>query len=114
MGKRVAYHLILCHWLAYFEQVTWRQFAKVANLIGTSRERVGQGCRARGPQAKFGPRSCFVWIARSFCEVNFLMERLTILWQIKKRSKPKPSSVWFSRNQFDFAAKTFFFLFFFF
>ena len=32
---------------------------------------------------------------------------LGIFWQIK-RSKPKPSSVWFSRNQFGFAAKTFF------
>ena len=34
---------------------------------------------------------------------------LRIFWQTK-RSKPKPSSVWFSRNQFGFAAKTFFFL----
>ena len=33
---------------------------------------------------------------------------LSIFWQIK-RSKSKPSSVWFSRNQFGFAAKTFFF-----
>ena len=33
---------------------------------------------------------------------------LSIFWQTK-RSKPKPSSVWFSRNQFGFAAKTFFF-----
>ena len=33
---------------------------------------------------------------------------LSIFWQIK-RSKSKPSSVWFSRNQIWFAAKTFFF-----
>ena len=35
---------------------------------------------------------------------------LSIFWEIK-RCKPKPSSVWFSRNQFGFAAKTFFFFF---
>ena len=39
------------------------------------------------------------------------MERLTFLWQIKRRSKPKPSSVWFSQNQFKFAAKIFFYFF---
>ena len=32
---------------------------------------------------------------------------LSIFWQMK-RSKPKPSFVWYSRNQFGFAAKTFF------
>ena len=30
-----------------------------------------------GLRATFGPRSCFVWPARSFCAVDFLMERLT-------------------------------------
>ena len=35
---------------------------------------------------------------------------LCIFWHIK-RFKPKPSFVWFSRNQFGFAAKTFFFAF---
>ena len=39
------------------------------------------------------------------------MERLTILWQINRQSKPQPSSVWFSRNQFGFAEKTFFLVF---
>ena len=48
-----------------------------------------------------GPQSLFA--------IDLLMERLTILWQTKRRSKPNPSSVWFSRNQFEFAAKTFFY-----
>ena len=56
-----------------------------------------------------GPRSCFVWLARPICEVDLLRERLTILRQIKRQSKPKPSSVWFPRNHRRFAAKTFFF-----
>ena len=33
--------------------------------------------------------------------------KLSIFWQTK-RFKIKPSSVWFSRNKFGFAAKTFF------
>ena len=41
-----------------------------------------QGCLAHGPW------SCFVWLARSFCEISFLMERLTIWWQITTQSKP--------------------------
>ena len=64
------------------------------------------------PRATFGPRSGFVWPAWSFCEVDFLVERLTISRQIKRRSKPKPSFVWFSQNQFGFAVKTFSFFFF--
>ena len=61
---------------------------------------------ARGPHLAReavlrGPQSLFA--------IDFLMDRLTILWQTKRRSKPKPSSVWFSRNQFKFAAKTFFY-----
>ena len=55
----------------------------------------------------------FEWPATSLRKLDFLMERLigTILWQIKRWSKPKPSFVWFSRNQFEFAAKTFFLVF---
>ena len=45
-----------------------------------------QGRPTRGPRATFGSRSCFVWPARSFSMVYFLMERLTILWQIKRRA----------------------------
>ena len=40
---------------------------------------LGQGCLTHGP------RSCFVWPARYFYEVDFLMERLTISLQIKSR-----------------------------
>ena len=67
-----------------------------------------RGCPTRGPPVTFGPRSCFVWPARSFCVVHFLMKRLTILWQIKRRSKPKPSFIWFYQNQFRFATEIFF------
>ena len=35
---------------------------------------VQQGCLTRRLQATFCPRSCFVWPARSFCAVDFLME----------------------------------------
>ena len=35
------------------------------------------------------------------------MERLTILWQQKHQSKPKPSSVWFAQNPFGFETKFF-------
>ena len=42
-----------------------------------------QDCPTRGPRATFGQRSCFAWPARSFCEVEFLMEGLIILLQIK-------------------------------
>ena len=49
-----------------------------------------------------GPQGLFAWLISSWKGL------LSIFWQIK-RSKPKPSSVWFSRNQIWFAAKTFFF-----
>ena len=69
-----------------------------------------QGSPIRSPRATSGPRSCFVWPASSFCEVDFLVKRLTILLQIKaERSELKPFSVRISRNQFGFVAKTFFF-----
>ena len=68
-----------------------------------------QGCQPAG----------HIWPAKLFCmackvflrgTVDFLMERLTILWQIERRSKPNPS-VLFIQNQFGFAAKTFFLVF---
>ena len=49
-----------------------------------------------------GPLDFFAWLISSWKGL------LSIFWQIK-RYKPKPSSVWFSQNQFGFAAKTFFF-----
>ena len=49
-----------------------------------------------------GPRGLFARLISSWKGL------LSILWQIK-RSKPKPSFVWYSQNQFGFAAKTFFF-----
>ena len=56
------------------------------------------------------PVKLFCVAARSFCKVVFFKERLTILRQMKRqRSKPKPFFVWFSQNQFRFAAKTFVF-----
>ena len=66
---------------------------------------------ARGPHLAHeavlcGPQGLFAWLISS-CK-GFL----SIFWEIK-RSKPKPSSVWFSQNQFGFVAKTFFFFFFF-
>ena len=54
--------------------------------------------------AKLGPQGLFERLISSWKGL------LSIFWQIK-RSKPKPSSVWFSRNQFGFAAKTFFLVF---
>ena len=51
---------------------------------------------------------CVAWPASFFSLVDFLMKKFTIWWQIKRRSKPKPSFVWFSRNRFKFAAKAFF------
>ena len=70
-----------------------------------------QDCPTRGPRATYGPQSCFCVARKVFCEIDFFVERLTILWQIKKRSKPKPSSVWLYRNPFRFAVKTFFLVF---
>ena len=51
-----------------------------------------------------GPQGLFAQLISSWKGL------LSIFWQIKT-SKIKPSSVWFSRNQFGFAAKTFFFIF---
>ena len=51
-----------------------------------------------------GPQSLFARMISSWKGL------LSIFWQIK-RSKPKPSSVWFSRNQFGFAARPFFLVF---
>ena len=82
------------------------------NLPSTAELDYKPGLPTRSRRATFGPRSCFCVTCKVLCEVDSLMERLIILWQTKRRSKPKPS-VWFSRNQFGFAAKTFFCVFFF-
>ena len=54
------------------------------------------------------PAMLFCVRARYFCEVDFLVERRTISGQIN-RSKPKPSSDWFSQNQLDLRRRPFFF-----
>ena len=50
----------------------------------------------------YGPRGLFARLIFSWKGL------LSIFWQIKW-CKPKPSCVWYSQNQFGFAAKTFFF-----
>ena len=55
-----------------------------------------QGCPTHNPHG------LFAWLISSWKGL------LSIFWQIK-RSKPKPSSVWFSWNQLGFVVKTFFF-----
>ena len=64
--------------------------------------------RAAQPMAReavlCGPQGLFAQLIPSWKGL------LSIFWQIKT-SKIKPSSVWFSRNQFGFVAKTFFFIF---
>ena len=55
------------------------------------------------------------WPAKLLCvarevilHARFLRGKAYRLWQIKRWSKPKPFSVWFSRNLFGSAAKPFF------
>ena len=64
---------------------------------------------ARGPHLACeavlcGPQGLFALLISSWKGL------LSIFWEAK-RFKPKPSSGWFSRNQFGFAAKTFFLVF---
>ena len=63
---------------------------------------MARGPHLAGETVLCGPQGLFARLISSWKGL------LSIFWQIKS-SKPKPSSVWFSRNQYGFAAKTFFF-----
>ena len=76
--------------------------AIVSNSLSRAAQPVACGPHLAREAILCGPQGLFARL------ISSLKGLLSIFWQIK-RSKPKPSSVWFSRNQLGFAAKTFFF-----
>ena len=97
----VCFNMIPCNQCFRLENLLFAQFARI--VYTRAAQPVACGPHLSSEAVLCGPQSLF---ARS---ISSWKDLLSIFRQIK-RSKPKPSSVWFSRKQFGFAAKSFIFL----
>ena len=80
----------------------WPRIFFVSLALSRAAQPMARGQHLAREAVLCGPQGLFAQLISSWKGL------LSIFWQIKT-SKIKPSFVWFSRNQFGFAAKTFFF-----